>query len=135
MRKSEGGGGNINGGDTSVSSSSSSTVAVPSNGLFMSLSQYRIGPSDEGNNNNSVNGDEVMAENKSEAADIEVTVIQTHVNLKIQCPRRPGQLLKAIVALEDLRLTILHLNITTSQSTVLYSFNLKVLFIFLVFFY
>lgn len=134
MRKSEGGG-NINGGDTSVSSSSSSTVAVPSNGLFMSLSQYRIGLSDEGNNNNGVNGDEVTAENKSEAADIEVTVIQTHVNLKIQCPRRPGQLLKAIVALEDLRLSILHLNITTSQSTVLYSFNLKVLFIFFHFSY
>lgn len=129
MRKSEGG--NINGGDTSVSSSStSSAVAVPSNGLFMSLSQFRIGSSDEANNN-SVNGVEVTAENKSEAADIEVTVIQTHVNLKIQCPRRPGQLLKAIIALEDLRLTILHLNITTSQSTVLYSFNLKVLFIFL----
>ncbi|KAI4355321.1 hypothetical protein L6164_004105 [Bauhinia variegata] len=71
-------------------------------------------------------GDEVKAENKSETADIEVTVIQNHVNMKIQCQRRPGQLLKAIVALEDLRLTILHLNITSAQGSVLYSFNLKI---------
>lgn len=71
--------------------------------------------------------DEVKAENKSEEADIKVTLIQTHVNLKIECQRRPGQLIKVIVALEDLRLTILHLNITSSESSVLYSLNLKVL--------
>ncbi|KAL5572218.1 hypothetical protein UlMin_021815 [Ulmus minor] len=120
MRKAEGG-------ENCVSSSSSSSaaataLAMPSNGMFMSLSQYKIG-SEEGNHSL---GDELWAENKSEAADIEVTVIQTHVNLKIQCRRRPGQLLKAIVALEELRLTILHLNITTSQSTVFYSVNLKI---------
>ncbi|XP_031251161.1 transcription factor bHLH70-like [Pistacia vera] len=69
---------------------------------------------------------EVKGENKSSGAKIEVIVIQNHVNLKIQCPRRPGQLLKAIVALEDLRLTFLHLNITSSQTTVHYSFNLKI---------
>ncbi|PON97197.1 Basic helix-loop-helix transcription factor [Trema orientale] len=122
MRKAEGG----NGVDNSVcssSSSSSTAAAMPSNGLFMSLSQFRIGPEEE---NITSLGDGVRAENKSEAADIEVTVIQTHVNLKIQCPRRPGQLLKAIVALEDLRLAILHLNITSSHTTVFYSFNLKI---------
>ncbi|KAI4328988.1 hypothetical protein L6164_021297 [Bauhinia variegata] len=70
--------------------------------------------------------DEVKAENKSETADIEVTVIQSHVNMKVQCQRRPGQLLKAIVALEDLKLTILHLNITSAQDLVFYSFNLKI---------
>lgn len=70
---------------------------------------------------------EVKAENKSEAADIKVTLIQTHVNLKIECKRRCGQLIKVIVALENLRLTILHLNITSFESSVLYSLNLKVL--------
>ncbi|CAK8560584.1 unnamed protein product [Lathyrus sativus] len=69
---------------------------------------------------------EVKAENKSEAADIKVTLIQTHVNLKIECKRRCGQLIKVIVALENLRLTILHLNITSFESSVLYSLNLKV---------
>ncbi|XP_027906721.1 transcription factor bHLH57-like isoform X1 [Vigna unguiculata] len=71
-------------------------------------------------------GDEMKAENKSETADIKVTLIQTHVNLKIECQRKPGQLIKVIVALEDLRLTILHLNITSSETSVLYSLNLKI---------
>ncbi|XP_061359241.1 transcription factor bHLH57-like [Gastrolobium bilobum] len=71
-------------------------------------------------------GGEVKAEKKSQAVAVEVTGIQTHVNLKIQCQRRHGQLIKAIVALEDLRLTILHLNITSLEASVLYSFNLKI---------
>ncbi|CAJ2663169.1 unnamed protein product [Trifolium pratense] len=69
---------------------------------------------------------EVKAENKSEAADIKVTLIQTHVNLKIECKKRHGQLIKVIVALENLRLSILHLNITSFDSSVLYSLNLKI---------
>ena len=64
---------------------------------------------------------------KSEAAEIEVTAVQNHVNLKMKCQRSPGQLLRAIVALEELSLTVLHLNISSSQATILYSFNLKVL--------
>ncbi|GAV76208.1 HLH domain-containing protein [Cephalotus follicularis] len=84
--------------------------------LFESCQQCRTRNLDE----------EMKAENKSEAAEIQVTVIQNHVNLKIQCQKKHGQLLKAIVALEDLRVTVLHLNITSSQSTVLYSFNLKI---------
>ncbi|KAK8565640.1 hypothetical protein V6N12_059195 [Hibiscus sabdariffa] len=70
-------------------------------------------------------GEEVKAESKSGAAEIEVNVIHNHVNLKIQCSRRAGQLVHAIVTLESLRLTVLHLNITTSHASVLYSFNLK----------
>ncbi|XVF72933.1 hypothetical protein PTKIN_Ptkin12aG0160500 [Pterospermum kingtungense] len=62
---------------------------------------------------------------KAGAAEIEVNVIHNHVNLKIQCSRRPGQLVQAIVTLESLRLTVLHLNIASSQASVLYSFNLK----------
>ncbi|XWS31970.1 hypothetical protein CRYUN_Cryun23aG0120500 [Craigia yunnanensis] len=81
-------------------------------------------------------GEEVKAENKSCAAEIEVNVIHNHVNLKIQCSRRPGQLLQAIVTLESLRLTVLHLNITALQASVIYSFNLKVILIcFLAFFF
>ena len=95
-----------------------------SSGLFKAPSQYHeTKPTTE----EASCGDEVKAENKSESAHIEVILIQTHVNLKIRCQRRPGQLIKAIVALEDLRLTILHLNITSLPASVLYSFNLKVL--------
>ncbi|KAM5555799.1 transcription factor bHLH57 [Rosa sericea] len=107
----------------SSSPSSSSAMAMPSNGMFMSLSQCRIGSTEEGN---TCGDDGVTAQNKSEAAEVDVTVIQTHVNLKVQCHKRPGQLVRALIALEDLRLTVLHLNITSSADKVLYSFNLKI---------
>lgn len=91
--------------------------AFPPSGL-LTTPQSGTGSEEEG----------VQAENMSEVAKVEVTVIQTHVNLKIQGQRRPGQLLKIIVAFEDLRLTVLHLNITSSEDSIFYSFNLKVLF-------
>ncbi|KAF5464561.1 hypothetical protein F2P56_014632 [Juglans regia] len=93
--------------------------AFPPSGLLTSP-QSVIG-SEEGHC-----GEGVKAENKSDVAEIKVTVIQTHVNLKIQGQRRPGQLLKTIVALEELRLTVLHLNITSSEDSVFYSLNLKI---------
>ncbi|KAL6123970.1 hypothetical protein ACLB2K_076486 [Fragaria x ananassa] len=114
---------NNNNSMTSSSPSSSSAMTMPSNGMFMSLSQCRIGSTEEGN----TRGDDgVTAQNKSEAAEVDVTVIQTHVNLKVQCQKRPGQLVRALVAFEDIRLTVLHLNITSSEDKVLYSFNLKI---------
>jgi len=92
-------------------------------------SGYKGAQSEVGMGSNGRIGEGVCAEMKSEVGEIEVTMIQTHVSLKIRCPKRQGQLLKAIVGLEDLRLSVLHLNITTSQATatMLYSFNLKVL--------
>ncbi|KAL5795920.1 hypothetical protein ACOSQ2_000740 [Xanthoceras sorbifolium] len=99
---------------TSTTTATATDKAILSNGYLVSRPQM-------GNCE-----DEVKAEDKPVGAEIEVIVIQNHVNLKIQCPRRPGQLLKAIVALEDIRLTFLHLNITSSQTTVHYSFNLKI---------
>lgn len=76
-------------------------------------------------------GGELTPENRAAAAaaDVEVTVIQSHVNLKVLSPRQPGQLLKAIVAMEELNLTILHLNVTSLDHSALYSFNLKVSFL------
>ncbi|KAH7687386.1 Myc-type basic helix-loop-helix (bHLH) domain-containing protein [Dioscorea alata] len=59
-------------------------------------------------------------------ADIEVTLIETHANLRILSPRRPRQLLKLVVGLQALSLTILHLNVTTLDSLVLYSLSTKV---------
>ncbi|ESQ43879.1 hypothetical protein EUTSA_v10006045mg [Eutrema salsugineum] len=57
---------------------------------------------------------------------IEATVIQNHVSLKVQCAKEQGHLLKGIISLEKLRLTVLHLNITSSSNlSVSYSFNLK----------
>lgn len=100
-------------------------MEATSNGLFMSPQCSRnASTSEEGHR-----GEEVKAENRSEVAEIQVTVIQTHVNMKILCQRKPGQLLKAIVALEELRLTVLHLNITSTEASILYSLSLKVFFL------
>jgi len=66
------------------------------------------------------------AEDNSSIADIEVTLIETHGSLKILSKKRHGQLLKIITALEGFHMAILHLNITTMEEAVLFSFNVKV---------
>ncbi|XP_059454590.1 transcription factor bHLH96-like isoform X2 [Corylus avellana] len=69
------------------------------------------------------------AENESTAAaaaDIEVTMVESHANLKILSRKQPGQLLKMVAAFQTLRLTILHLNVTTVDQMVLYSVSVKV---------
>ncbi|XP_010522879.1 PREDICTED: transcription factor bHLH57-like isoform X2 [Tarenaya hassleriana] len=60
-----------------------------------------------------------------DAAEVDTAVIQNHVSLKVWCKRRQGQTLRAIVSLEELKLTVLHLNVTSSLDSVFYSFNLK----------
>ncbi|CAH8386993.1 unnamed protein product [Eruca vesicaria subsp. sativa] len=65
-------------------------------------------------------------EEQSSKLRIDATVIESHVNLKIQCPKRQGQLLRTIIWLEKLRFTVLHLNVTSPcNASVSYSFNLK----------
>ncbi|KAM0934143.1 putative transcription factor bHLH family [Dioscorea sansibarensis] len=59
-------------------------------------------------------------------ADIEVTLIESHANLRILSPRRPRQLLKLVAGLHALSLTILHLNVTSLDFMVLYSLSTKV---------
>lgn len=57
---------------------------------------------------------------------IDATVIESHVNLKIQCQKKQGQLLRSIIWLEKLRFTVLHLNVTSPcNASASYSFNLK----------
>ncbi|URE00989.1 Sodium:sulfate symporter transmembrane region [Musa troglodytarum] len=72
------------------------------------------------------NADEAAAEQQSSVADIEVTMVESHANLKVLAQQRPKQLLKMVVGLHLLHLTTLHLNVTTIDAMVLYSFSLKV---------
>jgi hypothetical protein len=74
---------------------------------------------------------EEVAENKSCLADIEVRALGADAMIKILSRRRPGQLIKTIAALEDMQMSILHTNITTIEQTVLYSFNVKVIKIYI----
>ncbi|KAK4276847.1 hypothetical protein QN277_014952 [Acacia crassicarpa] len=73
--------------------------------------------------------DVVMGPNQKEvgAADIEVSLVDSHANVKILSKKRPGQLVKMVVGLQSLRLYILHLNVTTTlDDMVMYSVSLKV---------
>uniref|UniRef100_A0A6N2L997 BHLH domain-containing protein n=1 Tax=Salix viminalis TaxID=40686 RepID=A0A6N2L997_SALVM len=97
-----------------------STIGISSNQYYTSPPQSDILAEKGGNCE-----EKRTVKKKSEAAEIEVTAVENHVNLKMKCQRSPGQLLRAIVALEELSLTVLHLNISSSQATILYSFNLK----------
>ncbi|KAK8624215.1 hypothetical protein V6N13_065568 [Hibiscus sabdariffa] len=59
-------------------------------------------------------------------ADIEVTMVETHANVKILSKKRPRQLLKLVAGLQGLRLAILHLNVTTMNGMALYSISVTV---------
>ncbi|PON41432.1 Basic helix-loop-helix transcription factor [Parasponia andersonii] len=66
------------------------------------------------------------AEQPSAVADVEVTMVDSHANIKVLLKRHQNQLLKMVVGLQFLRLVVLHLNVTTVDSMVLYSFSVKV---------
>ncbi|KAK4417113.1 Transcription factor [Sesamum alatum] len=66
---------------------------------------------------------DTAAERWSGVADIEVRMVESHANIKILTKRRPRQLLKMVAGFQSVCLTILHLNITTVDQSVLYSFQ------------
>lgn len=68
----------------------------------------------------------VAVERHSSIADIEVTKVESHASIKIQAKRKPKQLLKMVAEFQSFCLNILHLNITTVDQSVLYSFSVKV---------
>ncbi|KAK9130134.1 hypothetical protein Sjap_010621 [Stephania japonica] len=77
-------------------------------------------------NNNSAGSTQSMAEDRSGVANIEVTKVESHASVKIVSKRRPKQLLRMAVEFQKLRLTILHLTVTTVDRMVHYSFSVKV---------
>ncbi len=64
---------------------------------------------------------------KAAIADIEVTLIETHANLRILWRRSPRQHSKLVAGFQTLHLSILHLNVTTMDTLVLYSISAKVI--------
>ncbi|KAJ0232026.1 Transcription factor bHLH96 [Hirschfeldia incana] len=59
-------------------------------------------------------------------AEIEVTMVESHASVKILAKKRPKQLLKLAASIQSLKLSVLHLNVTTRDDFVLYSISLKV---------
>lgn len=62
----------------------------------------------------------------SPIADVEAKISGSNVILRTVSKRIPGQVVKIITILENLSLEILHLNISSMDDTVLYSFVIKV---------
>ncbi|KAH0918185.1 hypothetical protein HID58_025845 [Brassica napus] len=65
-------------------------------------------------------------ESSSSPAEIEVTVAEGHANVKIMAKKKPRQLLKLVASIQSLRLSLLHLNVTTLDKLILYSISVKV---------
>ncbi|KAK7337813.1 hypothetical protein VNO77_18400 [Canavalia gladiata] len=93
---------------------------------FFTFPQYSSTGGGGGGCDNSAATNEEMGEVQSGIADIQVTMVESHANLKIRSKKRPKQLLKMVSALHGMRLTILHLNVTTTGDIVLYSLSVKV---------
>ncbi|XP_059275696.1 transcription factor bHLH71-like [Lycium ferocissimum] len=66
------------------------------------------------------------SKSKAAIADIEVTLIETHANVRILSRRRFRQLSKLVASFQSLYLNVLHLNVTTLDPLVLYSISAKV---------
>ncbi|XP_071711815.1 transcription factor bHLH96-like [Rutidosis leptorrhynchoides] len=89
---------------------------------FFTFPQYSIRPANEIGDVSTT-----VTKNRPPAmAEIEVTMVENHANLKILSKKRPKQLLKIVAGLQCLWLTILHLNVTTVVQMVLYSLSVKV---------
>lgn len=67
-----------------------------------------------------------LSQSATAVADIEVTLIETHANLRILCRRNLRQLSKLVAGFQTMYLTVLHLNVTTLEPLVLYSISAKV---------
>ncbi|KAI8021690.1 Transcription factor bHLH96 [Camellia lanceoleosa] len=104
--------------------SSSSSSSKPFSEFF-TFPQYSM--SSDCSQNSIMVIDKAGVENQSPVmADIEVTMVESHANLKIRSKKRPKQLMKIVCGLQCLRLTILHLNVSTVAQVVLYSISVKV---------
>ncbi|KAJ0724940.1 putative transcription factor bHLH family [Helianthus annuus] len=68
---------------------------------------------------------ELGASCNSPVADVEAKISGSNVVLRTVSRRIPGQVVKIISLLENLSLEILHLNISSMEDTVLYSFVIK----------
>lgn len=90
---------------------------------FFTFPQYSTTSS---HSDNSVAMSEQAGETQPAIADIEVTMVESHASLKIRSKRRPKQLLKVVSGLHTMRLTVLHLNVTTVDEIVLYTLSVKV---------
>ncbi|XP_071702976.1 transcription factor bHLH71-like [Rutidosis leptorrhynchoides] len=66
------------------------------------------------------------SKSKAGIADIEVTLIEKHANLRVLLHKHFTQLSKMVACFQTLHMSVLHLNVTTLEPLVLYSISLKI---------
>lgn len=93
---------------------------------FFTFPQYSTCSSFRNNINSRT--ESMAAKKRSAVADIEVTKAEGHANIKILSRRYPKQLFKMVTGFHSLGLHVLHLNVTTFDHEVLYTFSVKVSF-------
>ncbi|XVE86831.1 hypothetical protein DITRI_Ditri18aG0066500 [Diplodiscus trichospermus] len=93
---------------------------------FFSFPQYSTGSNGSHLSCAAAPGESVAEKRPSSVADVEVTMVESHANLKILLKRHPKQLLKMVSGLHSLGFLVLHLNVTSVENMVLYSFSVKV---------
>ncbi|GJN15921.1 hypothetical protein PR202_gb02868 [Eleusine coracana subsp. coracana] len=120
--------------NNNLSSSSDAVATIMPFPGFFTFPQYSMSAGGGGSqpaatNTASVDGnnDTAAAGSKpSSVAEIEVTMVESHANLKVLSRRRPRQLLRLVAGLQGHRLTVLHLNVASTGSMALYSLSFKV---------
>lgn len=100
---------------------------------FFTFPQYTTRATQNNNSTTSTTMAHDQDQKQWDVADIEVTMVDSHANMKILSKKRSGQLVKMVVGLQSLKLSILHLNVTTVDNMVLYSVSVKVGALFLTF--
>ncbi|KAK4776023.1 hypothetical protein SAY87_023984 [Trapa incisa] len=90
---------------------------------FFTFPQYSTDPSQPTSYVSKPSGPERAA---SATADVEVTMVDAHANVRVLTRKQPKQLLKMMVGLEYFCLSVLHLSVTAADGMALYSFSLKV---------
>ncbi|XP_010559298.1 PREDICTED: transcription factor bHLH71 [Tarenaya hassleriana] len=104
------------------SSSSTSQDSGEAENHTQSLSQFFLHSYDPSQENK--NGSRSFV--RAAMADVEVTLIETHANIRILCRRRGTMLSKLVAALHSLSLSVLHLSLTTTLTCAVYSISTKV---------
>lgn len=113
--------------EETTNSSSSPDSPSPPFAQFFSYPQYTCSSQSQSQSQLANSNNKYMtSKSKAAVADIEVTLIETHANVRILSQRRLRQLSKLVTAFHTLYLSILHLNLTTLDPLVLYSISAKV---------
>ncbi|KAL4369482.1 hypothetical protein GQ457_05G014820 [Hibiscus cannabinus] len=110
-------------------SHNSTTTTSPLFLDFFSFPQYSTGSTTTATPTHAAAPGESMAEKGSSSppvADVEVTMVDSHANVKIRSKKHPKSLFNMVSGLHSLGLMALHLNVTSAENVALYSFSVKV---------